>query len=52
MCVFDFEKDFETVGHDCLIETLKKYGDDGRDIRVLTHLYLEQKAVAGEKVSE
>ena len=39
---------------DCLRETLKKYAVDGRDIRVLTPLYWEQKAVVGvgEDVSE
>ena len=54
MCFVDFEKAFDTVKHDCLIETLKRYGVDGRDLRVLSQLYWEQKAAVrvGEEASE
>ena len=54
MCFVDFEKAFDTVKHNCLIETLKKYGVDGRDIRVMAQLYWQQKAVVriGEDSSE
>ena len=53
MGLFDFEKAFDTVKHNRLIETLKKYGVDGRYIRVMAKLYWQQKAVVrvGEKVS-
>ena len=54
MCLIEFEKAFDTVKYDCLMTTLKKYGEDGRDIIVLNRLYWEQKAVVrvGEDVSE
>lgn len=54
LCFIDFEKAFDTVKHDYLIETLKRYGVDGRDLRLLTQLYWEQKAVVrvGDDVSE
>ena len=49
-----FEKVFDTVKHDCLIETLKKYGVDGIDIRVLIQFYWPQKTVVrvAEDISE
>ena len=34
MCFVDFEKAFDTVKHGPLIETLKRYGVDGADIRI------------------
>ena len=45
MCFDDFEKAFDTVKHGPLIETLKRYGVDGADIRIIAKLYWEQKAV-------
>ena len=45
MCFVDFEKVFDNVKHEPLIETLKRYGVDGADIRIIAKLYLEQKAL-------
>ena len=47
MCFVDFEKAFDTVKHDKLVETLEKYCIDGADLRVLKELYWEQRAVVG-----
>ena len=54
MCFVDFEKAFDTVKHGCLMETLRKFGVDGADIRVLMQLYWDQKAVVrvGDDISE
>ena len=54
MCFVDFEKAFDTVKHDCLMDTLRKYGVDGADMRVMAQLYWEQRAVVrvGEDTSE
>ena len=54
MCFIDFEKAFDTVKHDCLMETLERYGVDKADIRIMARLYWEQKAVVrvGDEVSE
>ena len=54
LCFVDFEKAFDTVKHGCLMETLRKFGVDGADIRVLMQLYWDQKAVVrvGDDVSE
>ena len=45
MCFVDFEKAFDTVKHGMLLETLRRYGVDGADIRLIAKLYWEQKAV-------
>ena len=54
MCFIDFKKAFDTVKHDCLIEAFERSGVDGRHLKVLTQLYLEQKLAVrvGEEVSE
>ena len=45
MCFVDFEKAFDTVKHGALVETLKKYGVEGADLRIIAKLYWEQRAV-------
>ena len=45
MCFVDFEKAFDTVKHGLLVETLRRFGVDGADIRIITKLYWEQRAV-------
>ena len=54
MCFIDFDKAFDTAKLEYVMETLKKYMIDGRDIKVLTRLYWEQKAIVrvGENVSK
>ena len=45
MCFIDFEKAFDTVRHEVMIERLRILGVDAADLRVLTNLYWGQKAV-------
>ena len=45
ICFIDYEKAFDRVNHDKLIEKLKLAGLDGKDIRVIARLYWEQVAV-------
>ena len=45
ICFIDYEKAFDRVNHDKLIEKLKLAGLDGKDIRIITRLYWEQVAV-------
>ena len=45
MCFIDFEKAFDTVRHEIMIETLRRLGVDAADLRVLTNLYWGQRAV-------
>ena len=54
LCFVDFEKAFDTVRHGLLMDTLRKYGVDGADIRMLAQLYWQQRAVVrvGEETSE
>lgn len=44
MCFIDFEKAFDRVQHQKLIEILKQKNIDGRDIRLIANLYWSQKA--------
>lgn len=44
LCFVDFEKAFDTVRHEDMINMLKDIGLDGKDIRVLKNLYWDQKA--------
>ena len=54
MCFVDFEKAFDTVKHEQLVEVLQKYGVDAADIRILKELYWEQRATVrvGDETSE
>ena len=45
MCFVDFEKAFDTVVHEPLMDTLQSFGVDGRDARMIAKLYWEQRAV-------
>ena len=53
MYFIDFEKALDTVKHNNLMRALRRYGVDEADIRVMTQLYWEQRAVVrvGEDVS-
>ena len=44
LCFVDFEKAFDTVRHEELIEMLKGKGVDGKDIRIIRNLYRDQRA--------
>lgn len=43
-CFIDYEKAFDTVRHDKLIDVLVQLGLDGRDVRIIRNLYWEQTA--------
>ena len=43
-CFIDFEKAFDKVPHGKLIDILKTSGIDGKDISLISNLYLQQKA--------
>lgn len=45
MCFVDFEKIFDMVLHEVLVEILKKLGVDTADIKVMTNLYWGQRTV-------
>ena len=44
MCFIDYEKAFDTVKHEILIDMLQRMGVDGRDSRLIRNLYWEQEA--------
>lgn len=44
-CFIDFQKAFDRVKHDVLIEILKDIGLDGKDVRIIANLYWNQTAV-------
>ena len=44
-CFVDFEKAFDTVCHEVLVERLRTLGVDPADIRLMTYLYWGQRAV-------
>jgi len=44
LAFIDYEKAFDRVKHDVLIEDLKSLGIDGKDLRLLNNLYKEQIA--------
>jgi hypothetical protein len=44
ICFINFEKAFNEVQHQKLIEILQQLGLDGRDIHIIKHLYWRQKA--------
>lgn len=45
MCFVDFEKAFDRIRHEVLVERLEQVGDDTADIRPMINLYWNQKAV-------
>ena len=45
MCFVHFEKAFEMVRHEVLVERSRRLGVDTFDIRVMTNLYRGQRAV-------
>ena len=45
ICFIDYEKAFDRVNHEKLIEKLKLAGMDGKDVRIIARLYWEQAAV-------
>ena len=50
----DFEKCFDTLRHGVLTNTLRKYGMDREDVRMLAQLYRHHRAVVrvGDDASE
>ena len=46
-CFVGFEKAFDTVKREILLETLRRYDVDEADTRIITTLYLEQNAGVG-----
>ena len=44
ICFVDFKKAFDTVKHELLVETLRRFGIDGAHIRIITKFYWEQRA--------
>ena len=45
ICYIDYEKAFDRVNHEKLIQRLKDVGLNGKDIRIIMRLYWEQTAV-------
>ena len=45
MCFVDFEKLFHTVRHEVSVERLRTLGLNLADVRLMTNLYLGQRAV-------
>ena len=45
LCFIDYEKAFDRVQHEKLINILKNKGLDGRDINIIGNLYWRQRAV-------
>ena len=45
-CFLDYEKAFDRVNHQRMIENLQKIGIPGRDIKFIRNLYWTQKAFA------
>ena len=43
-CFIDYAKAFDRVKHSEMVETLARTGIDGKDIRIITELYWNQKA--------
>jgi len=43
-CFIDFEKAFDRVQHDKMIDILQEIGLDGKDIRVIRNVYWDQEA--------
>ena len=43
-CFTDYEKAFDRVNHEKLIEKLKLAGLNGKDVRIIAGLYWEQAA--------
>lgn len=54
-CFIDFEKAFDRVRHEQLIQILKNKNLDSRDIKIISNLYWNQKAtvkIEGESTEE
>lgn len=45
VCFIDYEKAFDRVQHEKLINILRGAGVDGKDLRIIKNLYWQQKAV-------
>ena len=43
MCFRNLEKTFVTLKHKLLVDALRRFGVDGKDMRIYTRNYLEQK---------
>lgn len=54
VCFVDYEKAFDRVKHDMMIQMLKESNVDREDIQIIEKLYWEQKAnvIVGEHVTE
>lgn len=54
LCFIDFEKAFDRVRHEKMIEVLRTTGIDDKDLRIIANLYWQQKAVirVGERSTE
>ena len=54
ICYIDFQKAFDTVKHEKMMEILEEIGLDRKDLRVIRNLYWNQKATVkiGEKETE
>lgn len=44
MCFVDFQKAFDTLKHEKMIKALKDINIDGKNIRLITNLYWNQRA--------
>ena len=44
LCFIEFQKAFDTVRYNQLVDMLKEIGIDGKDLRVVTNLYWNKKA--------
>jgi len=53
VCFLDYGKAFDRIHHEKLIECLEEIGLDGKDIRIVSNLYWEQKAtiISGKNYS-
>ena len=53
-CFIDYAKAFDRVKHSEMVEALARTGIDGKDIRIITELYWNQKAAirVGQELSE
>ena len=45
MCSVNFGKAFDPVKHDLLVESLRRFGVEGAEMRIIAKLYWEQRVV-------